>query len=211
MSQKHLTKIWQWASILCLLFLVSSIVSIQGGSEFVGKVLGDKAGTAPDNKPAIGYFGAIIGSGLFLIASSALLLHARRHGDHWHNRVPVFLLDGLDTRAWEGKLFQVVVLVMFIGLPVIGITLCIAEAEIGDICELDTAHFYKGSSTTLLRPPRSVEGHQMRLRREGAGEEPCKTGIEIFPIGTPLLIYGLPLVTFVMALAAFVAIVAPWW
>jgi hypothetical protein len=84
-------------------------------------------------------------------------------------------------------------LVLFLGLPAAGIVLCIAEAESGDICELDKNHFYKGSETTLLSPPHALEGRQMRLRREGAGEEPCKAGIEIFPtVGTPFLIYGLP-------------------
>jgi hypothetical protein len=207
MNQKHLTQVWQWMSVACVLFLLTSIISIQGGSEFVGKLLGDKGGTLPDNKPAIGYFGAIVGSGLFLIASFALFLHAFRFGDHWHNRVPVVWLEGLETSVWDGKLFQIIVLVLFLGLPVAGIVVCISDAEIGDICELDTNHFYKGSETTLLRPPQAVEGHQMRLRREGAGEEPCKTGIEIFPtFGTAFLVYGLPFLSFCMAFAAFATI-----
>jgi hypothetical protein len=207
MNQKHLTQVWQWISVACVLFLLTSIVSIQGGSEFVGKLLGDKGGTLPDNKPAIGYFGAMVGSGLFLIASSALFLHAWRFGSHWHNRVPVVWLEELDTSVWDGKLFQIVVLVLFLGLPAAGIVLCISEAESGDICELDKSHFYKGSETTLLSPPHALEGHQMRLRREGAGEEPCKTGIEIFPtFGTPFLAYGLPFLSFCMALAALAII-----
>jgi hypothetical protein len=207
MNQKHLTQVWQWMSVACVLFLLTSIVSIQGGSDFVGKLLGDKGGTLPDNKPAIGYFGAIVGSGLFLIASFALFLHARRHGDRWHNRIPVVWLEGLDTGVWDGKLFQIIVLVLLLGLPAAGIILCIGEAESGDICELDTNHFYEGSETTLLWPPRALEGHQMRLRREGAGTEPCKSGIEIFPsFGTPFLVYGLPFLSFCMALAAFAMI-----
>jgi hypothetical protein len=165
MNQKHLTQVWQWMSVACVIFLLTSIVSIQGGSDFVGKLLGDKGGTLPDNKPAIGYFGAIVGSGLFLIASFALFLHAFRHGDRWHSRVPVVWLEGLDTSVWDGKLFQIIVLVLFLGLPAAGIIRCIGEAESGDICELDTNHFYKGSETTLLSPPRALEGHQMRLRR----------------------------------------------
>lgn len=207
MNQKHLTQIWQWMSVACVLFLLTSIVSIQGGSDFVGKLLGDKGGTLPDNKPAIGYFGAIVGSGLFLIASFGLFLHAWRSAGYWQNRVPVVWLEGLDTSVWDGKLFQIIVLVLFLGLPAAGIVLCIGEAESGDICELDTSHFYKGSETTLLSPPHALEGHQMRLRREGAGEEPCKTGIEIFPtFGTPFLVYGLPFLSLCMALAAFAII-----
>lgn len=203
MNQKHLTQIWQWTSVACMLFLLTSVVSIQGGSDLVAKLLGDKGGTLPDNKPAIGYFGAVVGSGLFLIASFALYLHAYRFGEHWHSRVPVVWLEGLNTSVWEGKLFQTVVLVLLLGLPAAGIVRCIGEAENGDICELDTNHFYKGSETTLLSPPHAHEGHQMRLRREGAGNEPCKFGIEILPtFGTPFLVYGLPILSGCMALAA---------
>lgn len=190
-------------SIACVLFLLTSIISIQGGSDFLGKLLGDKGGTLPDNKPAIGYFGAIIGAGLFLIASFVLVLHAFRHGNSWHNRVPVVWLEGLDTRVWDGKVFQAIVLIFFIGIPAAGVILCIEEAEIGDICELKTTNFYTGADTTLLSPPRAEKGQQMRLRREGSGSDECKAGIEIFPkFGTPFLVYGLPFLSFCTALAA---------
>jgi hypothetical protein len=116
MNQKHLTKIWEWTSVACLLFLITSVISIQGGSEFIGRLFGDKGGTIADNKPAIGYFAAIIGSALPLPASFALSLHARRHGTTWHERVPVVWLEGLNTFAWEGKLFQAVVLLVFLAL-----------------------------------------------------------------------------------------------
>jgi hypothetical protein len=151
MNQKHLTQVWQWMSVVCVLFLVTSVVSIQGGSEFVGKLFGDKAGSLSDNKPAIGYFGAIVGGVLFLIASFVLLLHAYRHGNRWCDRVPVVWLEGLDTKVWDGKAFQIVALLLFLGIPAAGIILCVEEAEVGDICELDTTHFYTGSGTTLIK------------------------------------------------------------
>jgi len=208
-NQKHLMQIWQWMSVACVLFLLTSISSIQGGSDFVGKLFGDKRGTLPDNKPAIGYFGAVVGGGLFLIASLVLLLHAYRYGDRWHNRVPAVWLEGLDTGIWDGKMFQIIVLMLFLGIPTAGIILCIEEAEIGDICELGTTNFYKGTETTLLLPPRAEKGHQMRLRREGAGNEECTSGIEILPkFGTPFLVYGLPLLSFCMALVALGMILA---
>jgi hypothetical protein len=116
-------------------------------------------------------------------------------------------LEGLETRAWEAKLFQVVILIIFVALPVGGIIRCIVEAESGDICELDTKYFYKGSETTLLWPPVAKEGHQMRLRRAGAGAEPCTTGVEIFPRSwTPLLFYGLPLSAGAMTVVALMLI-----
>jgi hypothetical protein len=194
MNKAHLTQLWHWLSIVCVLFLVTSIISLQGGSEFLGRLFGDKGGATVDNKPAIGYFGTVVGAGLFLLALSVLLLHARRYGNQWHSRIPVVWLEGLNTSAWEAKVFQTCILVIFVAMPFAGIIRCMSEAEIGDICEQDTKNFYKGSETTLLWPPAAKEGKQMRLRKGGAGPEPCSSGVELFPRSlTPLAIYGLPL------------------
>lgn len=203
MNKTHFTQLWQWLSVACVLFLATSIISLQGGSEFLGRLFGDKGGSAADNNPAIGYFGAIVGGGLFLVASIALLLHARRYGNQWHSRVPVIWLEGLDTAAWEAKVFQVCILLIFVVMPFAGIVRCMAEAESGDICEQDTTNFYNGSETTLLWAPTAKEGNQMRLRKAGAGEAPCKSGVELFPRTlTPLAFYGLPLAATGMATLA---------
>lgn len=190
-----------------MLFLITSIISLQGGSEFVGRLFGDKGGSVADNKPAIGYFGAIIGGGLLLLAASTLTLHARRHGNRWHSRIPVVWLEGLQTSAWEARLFQSAVLIIFVAGPVGGIIRCMDEAESGDICEQDARHFYKGLETTLFWPPVAREGNQMRLRKAGAGEEPCLSGVELFPrTWTPLLFYGLPIVAGGMVVFAITSI-----
>ena len=208
MNQKHLTQIWQWLSIVCLLLLLSCVASIQGAPEFVVKLFGEKAADVQDNLPAVGYFGAIIGNVLFFTSSLALLLHARRYGDHWHERLPVVWLEGLNTSAWEGKLFQLVVAFILFVLPAAGIVKCTVVAEAGDICELDTKHVYKGSETTLLWPPVAQPGNQMRLRKGNSGQTDCKTGIEILPrVGTPLLIYGLALLSLCNGAAALVAVI----
>lgn len=90
-------------------------------------------------------------------------------------------------------------------MPFAGIIRCMAEAESGDICEQDTTNFYKASETTLLWAPTAKEGNQIRLRKAGAGEAPCKSGIQLFPRTlTPLAFYGLPLAATGMAsLAVF--------
>jgi hypothetical protein len=209
MNKTHLTQVWQWLSIACVLFLVTSVISLQGGTEFLARLFGDKVGAAADNKPAIGYFGAIVGGGLFLLASGALALHAWRHGDNWHSRVPVVWLEGLNTGAWEGKFFQVCVVVVFLAIPVVAMLRCMAEAEAGDICEQDTKRFYKGSDTTLLWPPVSQEGKQIRLRRAGAGTEPCVSGVELLPRSlTPAAFYGLPLLGMAVSGVALVLLFA---
>ncbi|RWO70180.1 MAG: hypothetical protein EOS17_13975 [Mesorhizobium sp.] len=206
MTKAHLTQLWQWLSVVCVLFLVASVVSIQGGSEFLGSLFGDKVGV-DDNMPATGYFGAIVGGGLFVLSSSVFLLHARRHGDHWHARIPVVWLDGLDTATREGKIFQICVLVIFVLVPVAGVMCCMAEAESGDICEQDTRYFYEGSETMLLWAPVAKEGNQMRLRQAGTGAEPCLSGVELFPRSlTPLTFYGLPLAAGVITTMALISL-----
>lgn len=194
MNQKHLTQIWVWLSVACVLYLITSVISLQGGTEFLGRLFGDKGGSAVDNRPAVGYFGAIIGGGLLLLGSCILSLHARRHGSHWHSRVPVAWLEGLETHAWEAKLYQVLILVIFVALPVVGVFRCMQVAESGDICEQDTSHVYVGEETTLLWPPTAQNAMtQMRLRKAGSGSKACEGGVEIFPRSlTPLLFYGLP-------------------
>lgn len=203
MNKKHLTQVWQWASVVCLLYLVTSIISLQGGSEFLGRLFGDKGGEIT-NRPAVGYFGVIVGAGLLLLASCSLLLHALRHGDCWHSRIPVVWLEGLDTSAWESKFYQGVVLLLFVALPAIGVLRCLSEAENGDICEHEASAVYLGKDTTLVWPPTPKKpGEQMRLRSAGSGTAPCDGGIELFPRSlTPLLMYGLPLLSALVALAA---------
>jgi hypothetical protein len=98
-------------------------------------------------------------------------------------------------------------LVIFVAIPVAGIVRCMGEAESGDICEQDTKNVYKGAETTLLWPPVAKEGKQIRLRRAGAGDEPCLSGVELFPRSwTPLTFYGLPLAASGMAALAFASL-----
>ena len=134
---------------------------------------------------------------------SASLLHAKRHGDSWHSRIPVVWLENLKTQAWEAQVFQICVIVVFVAVPVAGIIRCMGEAESGDICEYKTSHRYIGSATTLAWPPVAKEGRQMRLRRSGAGNAECTDGIEVFPRSlTPLGFYLVPLAAMGLALAA---------
>ena len=166
----------------------------------MGRLFGDKAGEA-NNKPAIGYFGAIIGGGLFLLSSIALLLHAKRHGDHWHSRIPTVWLENLKTNAWEAQVFQICVILIFVVVPIVGIIHCMTEAESGDICEYKTTNVYTGPTTTLAWPPTAKEGQQMRLRRSGAGSAKCEDGIELLPRSlTPVGFFVVPVVA--MGLAA---------
>ncbi|MHC2677001.1 hypothetical protein ACVI1J_009164 [Bradyrhizobium diazoefficiens] len=178
-------------------------MSLQGGTEFVGRVLGEKGGTPVTNPAGIAYFGAIVGGGLFLIASIPFLLHVHRHGDRWHSRIPVIWLEGLNTAAWEGKAFQLCVLLLLVCAPAIGIVRCMQVAELGDICEQDTGNVYKGEDTNLFAAPVAKQGKQIRLRRAGSGNAACTEGVELFPrTWSPMFFYVVPsLGLSIMALA----------
>jgi hypothetical protein len=202
MNKIHLTKIWQWLSIACVLYLSATVISLQGGTEYLGRLFGDHSAGERGNEPGVAYFGAIIGGALLLLASLTLLLHIRRHGQTWHARIPVVWLKGLATGSWEGQFFQICVLVIFIAVPVAGVLRCMEVAEAGDICEQDTTFQYRGSETTLLWAPTGADTNQMRLHNAGSSETGCH-GIELFPRTlTPLGFYGLPVAAFSLVLAA---------
>ena len=210
MSKEHLTKLWGWLAVACVIFVAASIVSLQGGTEFVGRLLGEKGGTPIANPAGIGYFGAIVGGGLFLIASIPFLLHVRRHGERWHSRIPVVWLEGLDTAAWEGKAFQLCVLLLLVCAPAVGIVRCMEVAEVGDICEQDTTNFYKGEETNLFAAPAAKQGKRMRLRKAGSGNAACTEGVELFlRTWTPIFFYVVPSIGLVIMALAVLLLFAP--
>ena len=210
MSKEHLAKLWIWLAVACVLFLATSIVSLQGGTEFVGRLLGEKGGTPVTNPAGIGYFGAIVGGGLFLLASVPFLLHVRRHGERWHSRIPVVWLEGLNTAAWEGKAFQICVMLLLVCVPAAGIARCMQVAELGDICEQNTANVYKGKETNLFAAPSSKQSNQMRLRKAGSGNDPCTTGVELFPrTWTPIFFYVVPSMGLAIMALALILLLVP--
>lgn len=193
LSKEHLTKLWSWLALACVLFVAASIVSLQGGTEFVSRLRGEKTAVPVTNPAGIGYFGAIVGGGLLLIASVPFLLYVRRHGEQWHSRIPVVWLEGLETAAWEGKAFQICVLLLLVCAPAIGIIRCMQVAELGDICEQDTTNVYKGEETNLFAAPWAKQGNQIRLRKAGSGNASCTEGVELFPrTWTPIFFYVVP-------------------
>jgi hypothetical protein len=194
LNKEHLTKLWSWLAVAAVLFLATSLISLQGGTEFVGRLFGEKSGAPVANPAGIGYFGVIVGGGLLFLASIPFLLHVSRHGNAWHSRIPLVWLEGLDTNAWESRVFQICVLLVLVVAPVVGLVSCFRVAERGDICEQDRKNYYAGDTTNLLWAPVAKDGQQMRLRKAGSGQQDCISGVEIFPRSwTPLFFYIVPL------------------
>lgn len=210
MNQGHLSKVWGWLAVASVLFLATTVISLQGGTEFVGRLFGEKADVPMNNAPGIAYFGVIVGGGLFFLASLPFTLHAFRPGSHWAARTPVVWLEGLDTNNWEAKVFQACVLLVLVVAPAVGIVKCCLEAETGDICEQDTSNFYRGDQTTLLWAPVPKLDKQMRLRKADSGQEPCKSGVQLFPRSwTPLFFYIVPLLGLAITAFGLVLLIVP--
>jgi hypothetical protein len=202
MNQGHLSKLWGWLAAASVLFLATTVISLQGGTEFVGRPFGEKADVPMNNAPGIAYFGVIGGGGLIFLAPLPFALHAFRPGSHSATRTPTVWLEGLDTDKWEAKVFQACVLLVLVFAPAAGIVKCYLEAETGDIREQDTSNFYRGDQTTFLWAPVANGDNQIRLRKADSGQEPCKSGVQLFPRSwTPLFFYIVPLLG--LAITAF--------
>jgi len=210
MNQGHLSKVWGWLAVASVLFLATTVISLQGGTEFLGRLFGEKPDTPLKNAPGIAYFAVIVGGGLFFLASLPFALHVFRSGGNWATRTPAILLEGLDTDKWEAKVFQACVLLILVIAPAVGIVKCYLVAETGDICEQDTSNLYRGDQTTLFWAPVAGGNHEMRLRKADSGDEPCKSGVELFPRSwTPLFFGIVPLLGLVITAFGLVFLFVP--
>lgn len=210
MNQGHLSKVWGWLAVASVLFLATTVISLQGGTEFLGRLFGEKPDTPLKNAPGIAYFGVIVGGGLFFLASLPFALHVLRSGGNWATRTPAIWLEGLENDKWEAKVFQACVLLILVIAPAVGIVKCYLDAETGDICEQDTSALYRGNQTTLFWAPLPQGNNQMRLRKADSGDEPCKSGVQLFPRSwTPLFFGIVPLLGLVITAFGLVFLFVP--
>jgi hypothetical protein len=199
MNKQHLGKLWAAFALSAFVFIVGSVVVIQGGNNSLGaKLLVD---ASKDGKPAVGYFVAIIGGTLLSLALAVAILHARRHGAFWHDRFPVIWLDGLNTGTCEGRIFQVASFVILVLLPVYGLGRSIEVANRGWLCEQASAgeqpKWHPGGEWRLLALP--AHRNQLRLMNEGKGKDCQGSGVEV-GWWTPVLMVMPPATAFLLLL-----------
>lgn len=192
MTQAHLNRLWTTLALAAFVYILGSVIVIQGGVDILGAKLLVTA--EKDGKPVIGYFAAIVGGVLLSLALAIAILHARRHGQFWHDRLPVVGLDGLETSSREGKVYQAFFLVVLVLLPLCGIGRSLEVANRGSLCEQALAgekpHWHKGNEFKLFLLP--AHANQLRLMKEGESEGNCGGhGVEI-GWWTPLLLAGAP-------------------
>lgn len=133
MNKKHLATLWKWLCLGCFAYVIGSVITIQGGIDIFGsKFLAD---AEKDGVAVVGYFAVIVGSCLMCLALIVAIVHAWRHGRSWHSRIPVVILDGLRTASIEGRIYQILVVLVLVILPLIGIGRSMIVANQGAICE----------------------------------------------------------------------------
>jgi hypothetical protein len=206
MTKAHLTRLWATLSLAAFAYIVGSVIVIQGGVDIFGAKLFVAA--EKDGKPAIGYFAAIVGGVLLSAALAIAILHARRHGTAWHERLPVIGLEGLDTASREGKLYQSFFLIVLVIIPLYGIGRSLEVANRGGLCEQAKAaeqpRWYKGNEWRLVFLPERT--NQLRLMREGENSGPCSGhGVEINWY-TPILVIGAPALAVFLVGALFLTL-----
>lgn len=187
MSKEHLTTLWKWPTLACFVYVVGSVITIQGGVDIFGaKFLADRE---KDGLAVLAYFSAVIGSVLMSLALTVAILYARRHGRSWHGRIPVVMLKGMRTASIEGRIFQVLVVIVLVVVPMVGIGRSMVVANQGAICEQvgqgAAPIFYPGGHWKLIALPSAQ--NQLRLMTRDTQAGTCGgAGVEInwyTPIG----------------------------
>jgi hypothetical protein len=187
MSKEHLTTLWKWLTLACFVYVVGSVITIQGGVDIFGaKFLADRQ---KDGLAVLAYFSVVIGSVLMSLALTVAILYARRHGRSWHGRIPVVMLKGMRTESIEGKIFQVLVVIVLVVVPIVGIVRSMVVANQGAICEQvgqgAAPIFYPGGQWKLIALPSAQNQLRLMTRDTQAGN--CGgAGVEIgwyTPIG----------------------------
>ena len=199
MTREHLTKLWIALSLAAFVSIVGSVIVLQGGVDIFGARLPVNA--EKDGKAAVGYFVGIIGGTLLSLAFAVAILHARRHGSSWHDRLPVVWLEGLNTRSGEGQAFQAMVLIVLVVIPLIGLGRSIDVANDGWLCEQGEAdappRWYKGGEWRLTNLP--PYRNQLRLMGDSDAGDCKKQGVELGWF-TPIVFVFPPAIAFLLAI-----------
>lgn len=99
MSYKQLGKIWTVVGLLLLFYSLNAWLVSQGGQEVFGTKL------IASGRVLAAVIAIPICSTMLIVTSLAGRLYAMRHGNVWHQRVPIFGFDTITTGSREGKIY----------------------------------------------------------------------------------------------------------
>jgi hypothetical protein len=192
MTPAHLSKVFAACGLILLGLTANAYLATQGEKALLNIPL------LHEDRAANAFLTLFVASGLLIATSCVGWLHAIRTGDKWYERVPTVWLEGLATASWDGRLYQIVVVALFVGIPIVAMVHLIDVLRIGQLCTLDTNTHVPVSVGWLHGIPNSGD-QQIRLLATFPADGRCTGGIQVFPRWEFLLLGILFLVSFACA------------
>jgi len=196
MSKEHLEKLFSALGLVLLFCTLNSWLASQGVHPILGLPL------LTEERPPMAFFGLAMASILTILLCTVGWLHARRHGTNWSGRVPVVWLDGLDTGQPDAKIYQAVVLVLFLLVPTAASVHFAQIIFSSKLCILGTRSIASVPEAWL-----GSLGHasQTRLVADLSADATCNHGIQVFAPAEFLILIMLCVLAIVLMLLLLIA------
>jgi hypothetical protein len=194
MTQVHLSKLFTALGLVLLALVANAWLGSQGEKALFNIPLlhEDRAANA---------FLTLFVTSTLLIANSFLgRLYATRAVGAWHARVPTVWLKRLNTASWDGQLYQFVVLVLFVGVPIAAVVHLIDVLQVAQLCVLGATNEHSSFSWLGSGIP-NAGGRQIRLMQTVPDKAACSGGIEVYPSWEFLLLGMLILLSLAFAVS----------
>jgi hypothetical protein len=198
MKQSQLTTLFTGLGIILLVVTLNTWLASQAGRAILNVPL------IHDERPAMAFFGLMMCSVLFFLTCLVGFIYAHRSLGCWHERIPPVWLKRLDTKAAESKVFLMVILVIFVGVPFGGLMHFIDIVWNSKLCVLNSkaepVMVSQGWFFGILNAD-----NQIRLV-ENLTNGKCDKGVQVFPGWEFSLVWVAVVLSGVMAILFLVEI-----
>jgi hypothetical protein len=204
MSFSHLAKLFGAFGVILLVICVNTWLASQGGKAILSIPL------ISEERPAMCFFGLIMGSALLFLTSAVGSLFARRMPGKWPAKIPPVWLRGLNPAATETKVFQAGILIVLLGVPVACLLHLFDVVWTSKLCVLGTMdqpvmvsdHWFNGIAKA---------SDQIRLVEDLLPNGTCGKGIQVFPGWEFSLVWLMLLASFLMTAFFLVQLLSTSW
>ena len=174
MNRSHLAKLFGAFGIILLVISLNTWLASQGGKAILSIPL------ISDERPAMCFFGLIMGSVLLFLTSAVGFLHARRTTGPWPGKIPAVWLEDLDPHAYETKLFRLMIVVIFVAVPIACLAHLLDVVWNSKLCVLGSAARPVMVSGAWFNGIPGAD-NQIRLVENLLPKGTCGNGIQVFP------------------------------
>jgi hypothetical protein len=136
-------------------------------------------------RPAQALYGLILVGALLVLVALTGSIHAYRYGAHWHERIPPVWLSRLDTHQWDAKLYQLVIVILLVIVPLASLYKFHDTLSRAHLCLLGStddglfADKWKSGFPGSTKQVRLVT--ELKQKQPGTGVPECTGGVEVFP------------------------------